>query len=147
MNGFEDIAWLPLCAGLTALGLLATWFVGRKRGAASVMRGVAWSLIPVAAYLTGLLELAWRVVGATAQWATRLIFSPIVWIGVVVAGLSVVLFLASGVLRRRGLPEGGQAGEARRDASKELKTKRSGTTAASDDFSDVEEILRRRGIS
>lgn len=150
MYGFEDIAWLPLCAGLTAFGFLATWLVGRRRGAAAVMRGVAWSLIPVAAYLTGLIELAWTVVGASVTWAVRLVFSPIVWAGVVVAGLCVVLFLVSGALRRRGKPERGQTVEAGEEAAqKELEREPSGKKAAAstDDFSEVEEILRRRGIS
>ena len=36
-----------------------------------------------------------------SSWAVRLVFSPVVWAGVVVAGVSVALFAVSGFLRRR----------------------------------------------
>lgn len=145
--GYEEIAWLPLCAGLTAFGLLATWLVGRRRGAAAVTRGVAWSLIPVAAYLTGLIELVWTVAGASVSWALRLVFSPIVWAGVVVAGLSAILFVVSGILRGRGQPARGREVEQGGEEPKSVEKEPSGAQGSGDDLADVEEILRRRGIT
>lgn len=154
---FQEIPWLLLTAGLTGFGLLATWLVGRRRGAAAVMRGIAWSLVPIAAYLTGLIEVAWKLGAAVATWALQLVFSPLVWAGIIVAGLCAVLFVVSGVLRRRGLAgagrAAGQAVEPGRDAGKELDRQPSGAKAtkqgatADDDFAEIEDILRRRGIS
>ena len=53
MEGFEGVAWLPLCAGLTVVGCILSWVAWRRRGAGAGLRGIAWSLLPVAAYLTG----------------------------------------------------------------------------------------------
>ncbi len=101
MSGFDDVAWFPLCAGLTGLGLVASWLAWRRRGVAAGMRGTAWSLLPLAAYLTGAVEMLWRIGTAVADWVAGFVFSPRVWSGVVIVGLAVVLFLLSGALRRR----------------------------------------------
>jgi hypothetical protein len=47
MSTYNAIAWLPLCAGLTGIGLVASWFAMRKRGLASGLHGAAWSLLPL----------------------------------------------------------------------------------------------------
>ena len=64
---------------------------------------LAVALLPAAAYLTGTLRLLWEIGDAFVTWATRLTFSPTVWIGVMLAGISVALFLTAGMLRRRGV--------------------------------------------
>lgn len=164
MPAFEQVAWFPLCAGLTGVGLVATWFAWRRRGVAAGLRGVGWSLLPLAAYLVGVIGVLWDVGTAIAGWALRLVVSPAVWIGVALVGVSVVAFVASGVLRRRGVA--GRA-DRRREEARSLATSTSptrevgtgsgstgdgssppsGAASGDDDFSDVEEILRRRGIS
>src|SRR5688572_8605881 len=72
---------------------------------ASGVRGVAWSLLPLAAAMTGLLRVVWEVADSVSSWAVRLVFSPTVWAGIIVAGVSATLFVVSGFLRRR-TPEG-----------------------------------------
>ena len=67
------------------------------------MRGLAWTLVPVAAWLTGTLRLAGDVVDAVTGWAAHLVFDPLTWLGIVLAGVSVVLFGASATMRRRGI--------------------------------------------
>src|ERR1022692_4869463 len=101
MSTYSQIAWLPLCGGLTVIGLAASWFAWRRRGAAAGLRGVAWSLLPVAAYLTGAIEMLWKMGTAVSSFAASFIFSPKVWSGVIVAGASALLFVVSGALRRR----------------------------------------------
>ena len=32
---YNEVYWLPLCGGLTLLGLIASWVVWRRRGAAA----------------------------------------------------------------------------------------------------------------
>ncbi|MEV7967625.1 cellulose synthase [Sphaerisporangium sp. NPDC088356] len=161
---FDQIAWFPLCAGLTAIGLVLGFLAFRRRGAAAGLRVAAWSLIPIAAYLTGALPAAWKVGTAVVGFFTGLVFSPTVWAGVAVAGLSVVLFMVSGVLRRRrggaAAPQApaGQAapgtaqGAAAQGAAAPTKPNRrplppKSAAPADDDLSDIEEILKRRGIS
>src|SRR5260370_1982217 len=101
MSTYGQIAWFPLCGGLTALGLVASWFGWRRRGVAAGLRGAAWSLLPLAAYLTGAVEMLWKMGTAVTTFAASFIFSPKVWSGVIVAGVSALLFAVSGGLRRR----------------------------------------------
>src|SRR3954454_18940557 len=98
---FNDLTLLPFCVGLTLLGLIGSWAAWRRSGLAAGTRGVAWSLLPVSLYLTGLLELVWDVVRSAVSWVTHLIFSPTVWAGVALFGVSVVLYVVSGVARSR----------------------------------------------
>ncbi|MEU9889152.1 cellulose synthase [Sphaerisporangium sp. NPDC051011] len=167
---FDQIAWLPLCGGLTAVGLVLSFLAFRRRGAGAGLRAAAWSLIPVAAYLTGALPALWTMGTAAVGFVTGLVFSPKVWAGVAVAGLAALLFLVSGVLRGRTLGESRTRRRAKQDPAAQPSAgpsptlpsvtaptqpnrpplpKRQPTTAAApdDDLGDIEEILKRRGIS
>jgi hypothetical protein len=99
--GYSSIAWLPLCAGLTVLGLVLSYLVGRRRGYLSMLRGAAWSLLPIAAYLTGSVEMFWKIGVAIGHYADGFVFSPVKWAGVAVAGLSALLFFATHGRERR----------------------------------------------
>jgi hypothetical protein len=157
MSTYSQIAWLPLCGGLTVLGLIGSWLAWRRRGATAGLRGAAWSLLPLAAYLTGAIEMLWRMGTAVTTFATSFVFSPKVWSGVIVAGASALLFAVSGGLRRRRANRApsaktvGQPGGAGLPAPKPGKAikpaKAGGGLADDDEFSDVAQILRRRGIS
>ena len=83
MSTYSQIAWLPLTAGLTLVGLIISFFVWRRRGAAAGLRGVAWSLLPLAAFgvlvqrrvrswwlLLPLAALTWGLVHASGVHAT-----------------------------------------------------------------------------
>jgi hypothetical protein len=172
MSTYNAIAWLPLCAGLTGLGLVASWFAYRRRGLGSGLRGVAWSLLPLAIYLTGSIEMFWKIGTAIGDFAASFVLSPKVWSGVGVAALAAVLFVVSGPAKRRrrrrtgaeadatrpvaGAEPGaaGQPGQEKatgsRRARKSLEpapTRAAKSGPADDDMREVEEILRRRGIS
>ena len=99
---YSQIEWLPITAGLAILGLIVSFFVWRRRGAAAGLRGVAWSLLPLAAYLIGAIELLWRFGTAIGNFAGSFVFSPKVWAGIIVVIVSVVLFAVAGRLRARG---------------------------------------------
>lgn len=180
MSTYNAIAWLPLCAGLTGLGLVASWFAYRRRGLGSGLRGVAWSLLPLAIYLTGSIEMFWKIGTAIGDFAASFVLSPKVWSGVAVAALSAALFIASAPAKRRrrrarggdgeaaggsrpgsdlepgrkGKPDknetagSGRGANAARGALENRPSKAAGRApAADDDMREVEEILRRRGIS
>ena len=106
MSTYDKIAWLPLCGGLTGLGLVLSYFAYRRRGLGSGLRWAAWSLLPMAAYLTGSIEMFWKMGVAVGDFARGFVFSPKVWAGIALAGLAVVLFVVSGPLRRRGVGRG-----------------------------------------
>jgi hypothetical protein len=101
MSTYDSIAWLPLCAGLTAAGLVLTYIAARRRGWRAMLRGAAWSLLPLAAYLTGSIEMFWKIGTAIGDFATAFAFSPEKWAGIGVAGLAVVAFTAGGGRVRR----------------------------------------------
>ena len=168
MPDFNDLTLLPFCVGLTLLGLIGSWFAWRRRGVAAGTRGVAWSLLPVSLYLTGLLELVWDVVRSTVSWVTHLIFSPTVWAGVALFGVSVVLYVVSGVARGRG---GNQKAEKSQKAQNKPASPAGELTATgpapasastakaakpskgkakqqdSSEFDEIEDILKRHGIN
>ena len=101
MSTYDKIAWLPLCGGVTGLGLVLSYLVMRRRGLRSGLRGAAWSLLPMAAYLTGAIEMFWKMGAAIGDFAKGFVFSDRVGSGIALAGLSVVLLVASGGVRRR----------------------------------------------
>lgn len=168
------MTWAALAVVLTVIGAVVTLLVWRRRGAASGLRMLALTLLPAAAWLTGMLEMLTRIVGAVADWATGLVLSPVVWTGFALFGIAALLFVVSGVLRGRqlaratgpagGAARGGQAKATRSGHSSALPKAqptaqagaqpRSQTEAKSggsdpildDDMSDIEDILRRRGI-
>jgi hypothetical protein len=158
---FDQIAWFPLCAGLTAAGLVLAFLAFRRRGVGAGLRITAYALLPTAAYLTGALQTLWQIGTAITTFVTGLILSPAVWAGVALTGLSVVLFLTSGVIRRRGrgrrapakeapsVPAADRQGAAPAagpaPATRPLPAKPA-RPAADDDFSDIEDILKKRGI-
>ncbi len=172
MSTYNAIAWLPLCAGLTGIGLVASWFAMRRRGLKAGLRGAAWSLLPLAAYLTGSIEMFWKIGTAIGTFASSFVFSMKVWSGVGVAALAAALFVVSAGGRRRkrarkargavedqpdradpgGTPGGpGDATAGKGPGRKELATKpaRAGKGALDDDddMAGVEDILRRHGIT
>lgn len=165
---FNDLTLLPFCVGLTLLGLIGSWAAWRRRGVAAGTRGVAWSLLPVSLYLTGLLELVWDIVRSAVSWLTHLIFSPTVWAGVALFGVSVVLYVVSGVARgRRGDTEKAPKAQKSRPASPAGELTATGPAPASaapakaakpskgskakqqdsSEFDEIEDILKRHGIN
>jgi len=156
---YDQIAWLPLTAGLTLAGLIVSFFVWRRRGVAAGLRGVAWSLLPVAAYLIGAIELLWRFGTAIANFASSFVFSPRVWAGFIVLIVAIVLFVVSGGLRGRTRRRGG--GKAVTQAAgngagstvagakpgKAVSTGKGEASGLDDDvLGDAAEVLRRHGI-
>ncbi len=98
---YSSIFWLPICAVLTGIGLVASYYAGQRRGYRAMARGAAWSLIPIAAYLTGSIEMFWKIGDAIGNFAAAFVFSPVRWAGIGVAAGAVALFLATGGRDRR----------------------------------------------
>jgi hypothetical protein len=157
-----------ICVAISAAGLIASWLVWRKKGASSGMRGIAWSLIPLAAYLTNSVLLIGRIASAIARFAGTFVFSPKSWAGVLVLAVAVLLFLTSGGLpllkwrkareRRKVASRAGRAdgavgqgagtapGSQPAVAAPRRKAAQPRPADADDDMSEVEAILRQRGI-
>jgi hypothetical protein len=170
MSTYSQIAWLPLCGGVTGVGLVASYLVYRRRGFAAGLRGAAWSLLPMAAYLTQSVQTLWDMGVKLVDFATGFVFSPERWAGIALVGVALVAFVVSGLLRRtRPAKDGGSGGRAVKSstgkastgatgagkakaAPKQALERRSSRSAADlpaddDDFSEIEKILRNRGIN
>jgi hypothetical protein len=122
--GYGDIDWLPLTLGLTILGLVLSYFAYRRRGLRPAVMGTAWSLLPIAAYLTGATEMLWKVGAAIGQFGSGFVFSPMKWAGIGVTGLAIALFFAAGGRVRRRASR-----EARRAARADRKGEAEGSSA------------------
>jgi hypothetical protein len=107
---------------LTILGLILSYYAYRRRGLRPAMMGTAWSLLPIAAYMTGAFEMLWKVGAAIGQFGTGFVFSPMKWAGIGVTGLAIALFLAAGGRARRRA-----ARDARRAARADRKDEAEGS--------------------
>jgi hypothetical protein len=151
----DAVTWQALGLALTIVGLLVSAVVWRRRGPTPGIRAVAWSLLPLAAGLTGTLQLLWRIGTLIGGWALRVVLSPVVWLGVALAGVSLVLFVVTGVLRAKGVGRRRRRGTAlkqqpaQQPAAGLMRSKTASTAAPGedDDMADVEAILKRHGIS
>jgi hypothetical protein len=146
----DNATWFALASVLTLLGMAGTYLLWQRRGPASGVRGLAWTLLPGAAYLTGTLRLLGNILADVGDWAARLVFSPTVWLGIAVAGVSAALFAASGLLRRRGIGTKGRRPKpgAKKTAPGQVSATSSRTPAVKDeDLADIEAILKKHGIS
>lgn len=166
-SAFDRTTWQVLTAVLTAVGLAVTVLVWRRRGAVAGLRAFAVTLLPAAAYLTGAIRMLWEIGDAVVSFVTRLAFSPMVWTGVALLGVSVVLWVVAGLLRARGVGskrapravdepgrgqrpavEGGRASKrAAAPTEKKPADKQPADNALADDgMDDIDAILRRHGI-
>jgi heme exporter protein D len=124
---YDSFIWLPLAAGLTLLGLVLSYLTYKRRGLRPALLGVSFSLLPIAAYLTGAIEMFWKVGVAIGQFATGFVFSPEKWAGIGVTGLAVALFLAAGGRQRR---------KAAREGRRAARAERAGERTAADGRAD-----------
>jgi hypothetical protein len=147
----DDAAWGALALALTILGGIYTYVAYQRRGLTAAIRGGAITLLPLAAWLTGVLELLTEIGGAVGSWAGDLAFSPSMWVGAGLAGLAVVLYVVSGFLGDRGV---GQKPKAARTERKALPTSSHSPASApvvnegvDAEMAEIEAILRKRGIT
>jgi hypothetical protein len=154
-----DTVLLPLCVGLTLLGVIITGLAWRRGNKGRVMQGVGLALAPVALYFSGLLRLLWNGVVAVGSWATQVIFSPAVWVGLSVLALCVVLWVVGGFVARR-TPKNSSpkrtkdpktkavAAPGKRGSSQPAVQGRSSKQAppVDEDMAEIEALLKSRGI-
>jgi hypothetical protein len=146
----DEAAWGALALALTLLGGIYTYVSYQRRGLTAAVRGGAITLIPLAAWLTGVLELLTEIGGAVGDWGADLAFSPTMWLGMGLAGLAAVLFVVSGFLTDRGV---GQKPKEQKQG-KELPATRApaqspvvADSGVDAEMAEIEAILRKRGIT
>ena len=144
----DDVTWQALTLVLTLMGGGWTWYAFRNRGIPAGIRGAALTLLPPAAYLTGTLEAGVRIVDVVTDWGAGLVFSPGVWFGMVLLGVSVTLFFLANLLGSRGKGETTPERN-RKSGPPELASPAAGRgkPVIDDDLAEIEAILKKRGIS
>ena len=145
-----------VCMALSAAGVVIAVLSGLRGRVRSAFRWLAVALVPAGLYLTGLITVFRRIGSALSSWATHLVFDPRVWTGLAMLCAAVLVLLATGFgrSRRSGEPKPVKASKQRKAAQgassvPAVTARPAGRKSAADDlgdFSDVEEILKRRGI-
>ncbi|MCX4745163.1 hypothetical protein OG455_06425 [Kitasatospora sp. NBC_01287] len=157
-----------ICYALSAAGLVVAGLHAWRRRWRRATRWAGLALLPAGVYLTGLVPVGTAIGHAVGHWVSGLVFAPRVWSGIVLLGLAVLLIVLSR-LGTGGAGGGEVTGEQGRPAAKRGRESRQGAAAAPasstaaaptaigpeqgksaaeelGDFSDIEEILRKRGI-
>jgi hypothetical protein len=146
-----DTVLLPLCVGLSLLGVIATGFAWRRGNKGRVIQGVGLALAPIALYFSGLLRLLWNAAIAFGTWASKIIFSPAVWFGLSLLGLCIVLWVVGGMVARRSpaakskdLSAGSTANAlpAKKGTAKTARTQ----PPIDEEMAEIEALLKSRGI-
>jgi hypothetical protein len=147
---------LPLCLGLTLLGVIATGIAWRRGNRGRVIQGAALALAPIALYFTGLLQILWDFVAAIVGWASRIIFTPAVWFGLSLLGVCIVLFVVGGIVARRSAAKAVAAGGVPKAVARSAKPTTSssaqpargkaGPPPIDDEMAEIEALLKKRGI-
>jgi hypothetical protein len=145
---------LTVGAVLTAAGLALAARAALRRRLVRAARTAALALVPLGLALAGAIGLALRVADAVGGWAADLVLRPSVWAGLALLAAAVVLYAAAGMAARRS--RGAAAGSsgprpepagARAVAGPGSAVRRkSQAGGGAEDFSDIEEILRKHGI-
>lgn len=153
-----DTVLLPLAAGLTLLGLLVAILAGRRGNKGRMLQGIGLALAPIALYLSGLLRLLWDGVVAVVRWASGVILSPPVWVGLSLLALCLVLWVVGGFVARRTprRPKAERGATAARTTGAAAPAAVSGRrntapaarqpAAQDDDMAEIEALLKSRGI-
>ncbi|MFE5162171.1 hypothetical protein ACFRNT_27400 [Streptomyces sp. NPDC056697] len=147
-----------ICAALSAAGLGIAGLTAYRKRFLAATRIAAYALVPLGLAMTGILD-----------WLTDLVFKPSIWLGFGLLGLSWALFMITRAVERRS---GGTRKERRAAAAAERAgvsarasepalgsgrgaagTKaaerpkaKGGSSSGTDDFSDIEAILKKHGI-
>ncbi|HJV14001.1 MAG TPA: hypothetical protein VJ625_08925 [Propionibacteriaceae bacterium] len=152
----DSTVLLPLCVGLSLLGVIATGIAWRRGNKGRVIQGIGLALAPIALYFSGLLRLLWNAAVAFGTWASDIIFSPAVWFGLSLLGLCLVLWVVGGIVARRSsaakskqvsaqssagaLPA--NKGQAKKGAAKSAQSQ----PPIDEEMAEIEALLKSRGI-
>ena len=143
----DNTTWQALGLTLTVIGLLPASWSGEHAAAVRAPR-CRLVLLPLAAALTGTLRLLWEIADAVADWAVRLVFSPVVWTRCGRSPACPWRCSWSRPRARRGSggrrPAGrADAADARLDRDRASRPSR----AEDDDMADIEALLKKHGIA
>jgi hypothetical protein len=135
-----DVVWLPWVALLAALALAGAWWAARRGDAPGALRRLGYALAICGLWALGVPTLLSRLWATLGGWVTRLVFSPLSWLGLVATAVAVLMVMA-GVAwgRRRGAaPSTVVAGQR---AAAPI------ASSSNSEDAEIEALLRKHGIS
>jgi hypothetical protein len=141
----NDVSWGALALALSVLGGIYTWWALRHRGVTAAVRAFGFTLLPLAAWMTGLLSVAGDVVDTFTNWFAHLVFSPVVWLGMIVFVIAFVLIGGANAVSRRVDPK--PAKNRGGSTPKSVSASTSADPLIDDDLAEIQAILKKRGIS
>ena len=154
------VEWWPVAGVLTLVGLVLTVLLWRRRGAGAGMRMLGVSLLPGAIVLVGLQDVLKELWKSVVRFATNLLFSPQIWVGVGMGVIAVLCILIGNRLTVRKLKEvcsttvsgskPGVSGGAKASSgapATQVAAKNQKEPTGLEGMDDIDEILKRRGIN
>ncbi|HEX4687886.1 MAG TPA: hypothetical protein VH228_13975 [Nocardioides sp.] len=141
----DNVSWGALALSLSVLGGIYTWWALRHRGVTAAVRAAGITLLPIAAWMTGLLQVFGDVADAFTHWFTRLVFSPTVWLGVIVFVVAFVMIGGANMVSRRVDPKPKKSRRA--DKPKAVSSPTTADPLIDDEMAEIQAILKKRGIS
>ncbi len=145
----NDVSWGALALSLSVVGGIYTWWALRHRGMTAAVRAAGITLLPIAAWMTGLLSVFGDVFDTFSNWFAHLIFSPKVWLGMIIFVVAFVMIGAANAVSRRVNPKPAKIEKSPKASS---KTKAVQATSPADpliddEMAEIQAILKKRGIS
>lgn len=155
------VEWWPVAGALTLVGLVLTVLLWRRRGAGAGMRMLGVSFLPGAVVLVGLQGVLKELWKSVVRFASGLLFSPQIWVGVGMGVIAVLCILIGNRLTVRKLKEVGStttvsgsksavAGGAKAKSgspAKQVAAKDTKEPTGLEGMDDIDAILKRRGIN
>jgi hypothetical protein len=143
----NDASWGALALSLTVLGGIYTWWALRHRGVTAAVRALGITLLPVAAWMTGLLSVFGDLVDTFTNWFAHLVFSPVVWLGMIIFVIAFVLIGGANAVSRRVDPKPAKGTKTTKASPKAVSPTTSADPLIDDEMAEIQAILKKRGIS
>src|SRR6478735_10084875 len=145
-GGVNDVSWGALALSLSVVGGIYTWWALRHRGVVAAVRGAGLTLLPLAAWMTGLLEVVGEISNSLSDWLAHLVFSPKTWLGMIIGFVAIVLIGGANAIARRGKPDKPAKAPSTK-APKAVGPTKTPDPLIDDEMAEIQAILKKRGIS
>ncbi len=145
----DNVSWGALALSLSVVGGIYTWWALRHRGVVAAVRGAGLTLLPLAAWMTGLLQVFGDITDTLSNWLAHLVFSPKTWLGMIIGFVAIVLIGGANAIARRGKPDKPEkpAKTPTSKAPKAVGPTKTPDSLIDDEMAEIQAILRKRGIS
>lgn len=114
-----DVLHIVITVVLTLLFAVVTALIWRRAQVKTVFWWIGLTLLPAGVYLLGLAPAVDGAITTLTSWVQGLVLTPLVWTGIVLAGLSALLMLGSRLIPSESLAD---RRAARKDAAKQPRT-------------------------